>query len=336
MAEKQSSGRPQSDARRTRTLLQTVMGITMRIPAFPTLLMFIVSTLPLGFTASAQERPPSAIPEFPAPIPVPEQVPAKQGYVDVAGARLWYWDTGGDGPPVVLVHPATGSGLIWEYQQPVFAKAGYRVIGYSRKNYAHSTITAPEELRSDVDDLHDLVQSLQLAGFHAVGSAAGGGIVMEYSVSYPHSLLSMTIACSLGRVNDDAYHKASAAIRPAGFYALPAEFRELGPCYRAANPAGVLRWVKLANQARPHRPFLSGPRGRTEVTWAALRAEKTPTLLLGGDADLYTPPPLLKYFHENMPGSELMIIHGCGHSAYWEQPEIFNRRVIDFLRKHAD
>jgi len=24
----------------------------------------------------------------------------------------------------------------------------------------------------------------------------------------------------------------------------------------------------------------------------------------------------------------------CGHSAFWEQPEIFNRAVLDFISKH--
>ncbi len=308
----------------------------MRNLTIPILCLLIAHTLSLASTASAQESSANATPELSESIPIPQQVPARQGHVEVAGARLWYWDTGGDGPPVVLAHPATGSGLIWEYQQPVFAKAGYRVIGYSRKNYVHSKITSPKEIRSDVDDLHGLVQSLKLTGFHAIGSAAGGGIVMEYSVAHPDNLLSMTIACSLGRVNDRAYHKASAALRPAAFYTLPAEFRELGPCYRAANPAGVRRWVELVDQARPSRPFLSGPRGGAEITWGRLKAQKVPTLLLGGDADLYTPPPLLKYFHEHMPDSEMVIIHGSGHSAYWEQPVLFNRTVLDFLRRHTD
>jgi pimeloyl-ACP methyl ester carboxylesterase len=285
--------------------------------------------------ATAQQKAPTAIPELLTPVPLPEQVPAKTGHVKVAGARLWYWDTGGDGPPVVLVHPGTGSGLVWGYQQPVFAKAGYRVIGYSRKNHVHSEITAPEEIGSEVEDLHGLVQFLRLGKFHAVGLAAGGGIVMQYSVSHPKNLLSMTIACSLGSVKDETYYKASAALRPASFYNLPAEVRELGPCYRAANPAGVRRWRELEKKARPQRRFLSGTRGRTEVTWAKLKAEKIPTLLLGGDADLYMPSPMLKYFHDRMPGSKLTIIHGCGHSAYWEQPKIFNRTVMGFLSKHS-
>ena len=282
-----------------------------------------------------QEKPSSDIPELLKPVPIPQQLPVKQGHIDVAGARLWYWDTGGDGPPVVLLHPATGSGLVWEYQQPVFAKAGYRVIGYSRKNYVRSKITDPENVESDVEDLFRLVQALRLDKFHAVGLAAGGGIVMEYSIAHPKTLLTMTIACSLGRVNDNAYRRASSALRPPSFYNLSAELRELGPCYRAANPNGVSRWVALAKQARLDKRFLSGPRRQLDVTWSKLAATKIPTLFLGGDADLYTPPPMLKYLHDHLPGSEMVIIHGCGHSAYWEQPEAFNFKVMNFLKRHA-
>src|SRR5579864_7791546 len=70
-----------------------------------------------------------------APIPIPPQAPVTEGMLQLAGARLWFWDTGGSGEPVVLLHPASGSGLIWSYQQQAFARAGYRVISYSRRGY---------------------------------------------------------------------------------------------------------------------------------------------------------------------------------------------------------
>jgi pimeloyl-ACP methyl ester carboxylesterase len=28
------------------------------------------------------------------------------------------------------------------------------------------------------------------------------------------------------------------------------------------------------------------------------------------------------------------VVPECGHSAFWEQPEIFNRAVLDFISKH--
>ena len=59
-----------------------------------------------------------------------------------------------------------------------------------------------------------------------------------------------------------------------------------------------------------------------------------PTLLLTGDADLYAPPPILPLFAERIKGSETLVIPEAGHSAYWEQPELFNRAVLKFLGKH--
>ena len=46
-------------------------------------------------------------------IPIPAQVPAKDGVAQLPDTRLWYWDTGGQGVPIVFLHPATGSALIW-------------------------------------------------------------------------------------------------------------------------------------------------------------------------------------------------------------------------------
>src|SRR5258705_2059549 len=104
--------------------------------------------------------------------PVPTQVPAKEGFADIPDTRLWYWDTGGDGAPIVLLHPATGSALIWAYQQPVFAKAGYRVIAYSRRGHHNSEPVPRENPGIASQDLHNLIQFLNTRTIHAVGSAA--------------------------------------------------------------------------------------------------------------------------------------------------------------------
>ncbi len=73
---------------------------------------------------------------LPAPwvaIPVPPQAPAFEGYADIEPVKLWYWDTGGEGEVIVLNHPWSQAAECWKYQQPVFAKAGYRVIAWSRR-----------------------------------------------------------------------------------------------------------------------------------------------------------------------------------------------------------
>src|ERR1700688_3927026 len=103
---------------------------------------------------------------------VPAQAPAREGLAAIADTHLWYWDTGGEGPPVVLLHPASGSGLIWGYQQPALAKAGYRVIGYSRRSYYNSDPMAKDRPGIGSADLHALIEFLGLKKFYAVASAA--------------------------------------------------------------------------------------------------------------------------------------------------------------------
>jgi pimeloyl-ACP methyl ester carboxylesterase len=110
---------------------------------------------------------------------------------------------------------------------------------------------------------------------------------------------------------------------------MPADFRELGPSYRAANAEGTRRWHTRA-QEKPRVTYTM----RSRITWAALETIKLPTLLLTGDADLYMPPSVLRLFAARFPKCESLVIPECGHSAYWEQPELFNRAVLDFLNKN--
>ena len=263
------------------------------------------------------------------PIPIPAQVPAKDGTAQIPDSRLWYWDTGGNGVPIVLLHPATGSALIWGYQQPVFAKAGYRVIAYSRRGYYNSAPYDRNKPGIGSEDLRHLADALGLGRFHVVASAAGGSIASDFAFSYQDRLLSLTISSNSFGVRDGEIAEAAAFIRPKGFEQLPAEFRELGPSYRAANPEGVKAWIELEHKALIGREFRQTL--KNEIKQAKLKDLKLPTLLIAGAADLYTPPSISRMIAAEIPNSRLALIPEAGHSIYWEQPEIFNRAVLDFV-----
>ena len=263
------------------------------------------------------------------PIPIPAQVPAKDAMAQIPDTRLWYWDTGGQGVPIVLLHPATGSALIWGYQQPVLAKAGYRVIAYSRRGYYNSAPFDRNNPGIGSEDLRHLADVLGLGRFHVVASAAGGSIASDFAFSYQDRLLTLTVSSNSFGVRDGEISKAAAFIRPEGWEKMPAEFRELGRSYRAANPAGVKVWMELEHKA------LIGPEYRqtlkNEITQTMLEQLKLPTLLIAGSADLVTPPSISRMIGAEIPNSRVVLIPEAGHSSYWEQPEIFNRAVLDFI-----
>jgi len=267
-----------------------------------------------------------------APVPIPQQAPAKENVAILGGARIGYWDTEGSGQAVVLVHPATGSARIWVYQQPVFARAGYRVVAFSRRGYANSEPVPKTNAGSASIDLHNLVESLRIQKFHLVGSAAGGQISIDYALSHPERLFSLTLACAVGGVTDKEYTDMAARIRPPGYADMAAEFRELSPSYRAMNPQGTTAWAEMEHGAITGNRF--GQTNVNPITLASLGGLKVPTLVIGGDSDLGAPPPMLRMYAARIPGSELRIVPEGGHSLYWEQPELFNATLLEFFSRH--
>lgn len=260
--------------------------------------------------------------------PIPPQVPVTEGIADLVNTRLWYWDTGGPGEVIVLLHPGSGSAEFYPYQQPVFAEAGYRVISYSRRGQFKSELGIDADTYFAADDLLSLMNHLKVDKFHAVGNALGGYIGLDVALSHPERVQSLVLACSMMGISEPAFTATLQSLRPKGFEDLPMEVKELGPSYRAANPAGVAEWKRLHERSGTRSPV----RLRNTITWSALAGLKVPTLLVTGDADLWIPPYLLRQVGDRIPNSQVVIVPDSGHAVQWEQPEAFNEAVLAFLR----
>ena len=260
--------------------------------------------------------------------------------VDLPTGPVFYRDSGGGGVAVVFLHAASGNSMTWEHQVPVFIEAGYRFIAIDYRGIGGKSSSALDWS----DQIEVLVERITIDRFHLVGTALGGGTAFQYVLAYPHRVRSVVVANSHGNVTDRDYVEMGKRIRPSPqFDALPVDFRELGPSYRAADPQGAARWLALS-QSQAHVAHVPPPstlpadrfalKPERAVTWAKLEALRVPTLLIAGDADLYMPPSVLRMFAAHMEHAETAVIPETGHSAYWENPEVFNRTVLAFIRQH--
>jgi pimeloyl-ACP methyl ester carboxylesterase len=269
-----------------------------------------------------------------APLLPAQTSDIQEGYAALPGVRLFYRDTGGSGTPVVLLHANTGSSRVWEYQIPAFTAAGYRVIAFDRRGWGRTEVERGAQPGTAADDLRALLDTLRIQRIHLVGTAGGGFAALDFAISYPERLRSLVVANSIGGVEDPDFVELNRRLRPPQFGALPPEIREVGPSYRAANPEGTKRWVELEKLSRPPGPLAPAQPLRNRLTFSLLETIRTPTLLLTGDSDLFAPPPILRMFAARIKGAEVVIVPEAGHSTYWEQPDMFNRAVLQFLGKH--
>src|SRR6185436_9241346 len=92
-----------------------------------------------------------------------------------------YYEDHGSGMPVVLIHGYPLSGASWEKQLPALLGAGFRVITYDRRGFGRSSQpTTGYDYDTFAEDLHRIVNTLELHDFALVGFSMGGGEVARY------------------------------------------------------------------------------------------------------------------------------------------------------------
>ena len=255
-------------------------------------------------------------------------------FAELPGVKLWFTDTGGSGVPIVLLHANTGTSAVWEKQIASFSQAGYRVIAFDRRGWGRSIAnpaTGPQP-GSIADDLDALAESLKLDRFHLLGIAGGGFAALDYAAWRPERLRSLVIAASTGQMAEKEIADFVARLEIPGLRKLPAVYREVGPSYRGANPDGTQRWIEIDEHARqgdaPAQPL------RTPNTFAKIETIATPTLVMAADADLLAPPALMRIWADHMKNHEWAVVTDSGHAMAWEQPDIFNEKVLAFIKRH--
>jgi pimeloyl-ACP methyl ester carboxylesterase len=100
--------------------------------------------------------------------------------VRVDGGEVWADDTGGDGLPLLLVHPGVGDSTIWD---PVLTSlpGRRRVIRYDARGYGRSP--APVTSYTPSADLAAVVEHFGLERVVLVGSSMGGAAALGFTLA---------------------------------------------------------------------------------------------------------------------------------------------------------
>src|SRR6202011_5306698 len=104
----------------------------------------------------------------------------KVGQENSSSIDLYYEDYG-SGRPVVFIHGYPLSGRAWDKQVPVLLEAGHRVITCDRRGFGKSSQpTAGYDYDTFANDLHTLLETLDLRDVTLVGHSMGTGEVTRY------------------------------------------------------------------------------------------------------------------------------------------------------------
>jgi 3-oxoadipate enol-lactonase len=237
--------------------------------------------------------------------------------------------------PVVVLSNSLGTTLaMWEPQMAAlcerFAVLRYDHPGHGEGRGAH-TARSLEALGRGVLALLD-ERGLERVSF--CGLSLGGAVGMWLAVEAPERIDRLVLACTSARFGVPAsWLERAATVRAEGMEAVAD--RILGfwftPATQRDRPELVREYRAMMVSADPE-----GYAGCCEAlsAWepgAALGTITAPTLVLAGSEDPATPPAQAEAIRDAIPGARLHVLPGAGHLANLEQPEAFNRLLLDHL-----
>lgn len=224
--------------------------------------------------------------------------------------------------PLVLIHGAGGVGQVWQNQLLAFPRAVAPDLPGHPEGPGLSTVAdmAAWVLRF----LDERGLSRCVLGGHSLG----GAVVLEAALHEPERFSGLILLDAGARLH------------------VRQEFFDLLARDHEAAVEEILRWwfapsasARIVERARQALRRIS-PAVVHDDFWAAhhfdamtrVRRLTLPTLVVCGEEDRLAPVKYSAYLHQEIAGSQLVIVPGAGHMVMLEQPRAINEAIGVFLR----
>jgi len=263
----------------------------------------------------------------------------------VNGISLYYEEVG-SGIPMVFVHEFAGEVASWRPQVGFFGRR-YRTVAFNARGYPPSDVPEDPSLYSQahaVEDIRGILDHLGIERAHIVGLSMGGYAALHFGLLYPERARSIVVAgAGYGSKLDerDAFRRDCAAVaerlerEPMSEVAATYANGPTRQQFRDKDPQGWEAFLNLLmkQSAKGHALTMRQVQMRRPSVYelGERMAQMTvAALIITGDEDEPCLEPAL-YMKRMIQTSGLVVIPKSGHTINLEEPDFFNRCVLDFV-----
>jgi 3-oxoadipate enol-lactonase len=263
------------------------------------------------------------------------------GFVDVPGGRL-YFEVEGSGHPLLLIHGALGNLRMWDGQVPAFADR-YRVIRYDTRGFGRSeTEHVPFSNRADAAAV---LEQVGAKSCHLIGQSMGGIYALDLTVEHPELVDSLVLVAS-GVAGFQPQLPDGVEREPEAEMQRLWEGKDWEPLSDLETRVWVDGWGQPPTRIDPElRRLVHGwildtyraekeegqPQRLNPPALGRLAEVRVPTLVMLGMVDEPGGIQNSRYVADQIAGARLVEFDGVAHMIQLEQPERFNRLVLEFL-----
>ena len=257
-------------------------------------------------------------------------------YAGVNGQRLYY-EVGGDGDTVVLLHGAFADADIMEAPATGLA-TGLRAIRIDRRGHGRSILTGDEPISfaDEANDVRALLDWFSVTKTSFVTHGEGAEIAIEFALRYPERTEKLVLLSPM--VDGFPWVEEAAAARAQLLQAYRADVaRAVDERFLTSRHfdvvnehEGMIERVGKIYRRGPGTAYRHDRPPRPEGPLAgALGAIAAPTCILVGDRDDSEWLRCAEGLAVMIPGAQHVVLHGLGHFLHVEDSRQVMRRLTD-------
>jgi pimeloyl-ACP methyl ester carboxylesterase len=277
----------------------------------------------------------------------PSVTPPPDFYISIDGINTRYWQMGGCGSTIILLHGGNGSIEFWLYNIGNLAQYhqvyAFDMVGSGRSDFPDGSYS----LGYQAEFLQGFMTALNIDSATLIGNSMGGGVCLEFTRLYPDRVDKLVLVDSMGFGREISLGIRLitlpfivSLLRP-GRWMIPAMLKSNFDRGEQLPPA----WIEFRYPifAIPGRNQVILRLGQSNFTLAGVRPEvyqpildslatiTQKTLIIWGDRDRLIPVKHAYIAAAGLPNNQMHIFPNCGHHPYLEYPAKFDRLVLEFL-----
>ncbi|MBI4641619.1 MAG: alpha/beta fold hydrolase [Candidatus Tectomicrobia bacterium] len=252
------------------------------------------------------------------------------------------YDMKGDGIPFVFLHPMGRDVTYWDPQVSKFAEK-FKVVRCDIRGHGQ-TESPPGGYSMPIfsEDLFRFLRSQRFESAYICGLSLGGMVALRFALDHPE-MVEALILCdtsSEGQTQSTKAHidameniaqekgmegiieyRLENGLVPENIRNDPEQLRLYRERMLASSPAGYLGCLRALDE----RPSVTDQ----------LSKIKAPTLIIVGEHDINFLEPA-SILHRGIEGSKLVVIPQAGHTSSFDQPDIFNTTILNFIEEFEE
>jgi len=261
-----------------------------------------------------------------------------------SNGQMLYWESHGEGAPLVLVMGIGYDATLWGLHQVPFFSEYFQTIVFDNRDVGRSSqATGAYTIADMADDVASLLNGLGIERAHLLGISMGGMIGQEFAIRHPNRLNKLVLTgtgAATARAKFDpisiwsfvkAHDSEGLAFAAQQFLWLFSE------SFRRNHETVDQTLQMLASNPNPISAEAYQRQAEAYIKHDALDRlgqVTAPTLVIAGEQDRLTPPWICREVADAIPSARYLLIEGDGssHVLPLERPDDFNGAALSFLQ----